>query len=87
MNKIFEVMKHGSSYYLLFKFHSHIIEYEECTAEFLGITVQQYHNELLQFNGIISNYLTYFDNKEDVERAAEYMESKYGTMLALTKDK
>lgn len=54
-------------------------------ANLIGISFDQYQKELLSFNNRVDyiNWDIIFYNKEDVERALEYMINKYGVLLAL----
>lgn len=69
-----------------------MFEYDKTVAEFLGIPLKQYQNELLQFNTEEDESKKYYDRfktdvifykYDDVNNALKYMEDKYGLFLKL----
>lgn len=68
------------------------LEYDKYIAEFLGIPLKQYQDELLQFNTEEDESRKYYDRfktdvifykLKDVNNALEYMENKYNLFLKL----
>lgn len=79
----------GSGYFLQQKnFDSYeVLEVDEiimCVENYIPLTEQQYRQILTQHNAkAFFNHTYYFKELEDVQKALEYIENTYGTLLAL----
>jgi hypothetical protein len=62
------------------------IEYymtDENIAKLIGIPLEQYQQELLQFNGVYFGTEIIFHLKEHAQKALDYIIEKYGVILTL----
>lgn len=56
---------------------------DEKLAKLIGIPLEQYQQELLQFNGVYFGTEIIFHLKEYAQKALDYIIEKYGVMLTL----
>lgn len=75
--------KNKTTIYYITVNSSHIVEdYDLC--KFLNISVEEYQEELItNFNGFIEDEDVYFHNDIDCENALNYINEKYGIILAM----
>lgn len=53
-------------------------------ADYIGISLDEYQEELLQFNGVYAFEILFY-KRHDVQQAIKYMNEKYRVLLALIK--
>lgn len=59
------------------------LTYDYEIANKLGVTLEYYHNELLNFGGIIKNEEVYFSYYDDAKKVLQYLKDKYDIIIAL----
>lgn len=80
----FDITSNRYEYCLIIRKNRFTIEYfDKAIAPILGISVEQYQEELSKFGGIIKYDDTIFRTMNEVSNAFQYMDNKYGVMLAL----
>ena len=63
------------------------IAYDSEICEFLNISLKEYQNCLLRFNGFRNLHDIYFHDKSDCLKALDCLNEKYGVLLALMEEK